>query len=578
MSFRSKALIGACLLPLMVVGCLPQATTSARPFPGQAEPEPPRGERTLVIGVRSEPQSIAARPSIGGARVAAAIRAFNALLEIVDGQGTAQPYLAEALPVLHSDSWRVLSDGRMETRYRLKPDLTWHDAVPLSAQDFVFAWNVWAQPELGMSARLPISEIEAVEAPDQSSLVIHWRRLYPGAGVLQSGGQLGGFASLPRHILERAFHAGQWEAFDAHPFWTREFVGLGPYALQRWEPGSFIEGTAFAAHALGRPKIDRVRIVFTSDANAGLAAILAGETHLVTDGLIDVKQAVELKRDWAPRTGGAVSMMLDALRVLSFQLRPELATPREIHDARIRRALAHVIDRTALNETLFGGEAIIAESIVGPLVPYFSEVDRAISKYPHDVRASERLMNQAGLAKGPDGVFLTPSGSRLSFELKALAAAPWDAERSILASGWREAGVDVQETGLPVAQAQTEARTLFPSLLTYSISTGESASVAVFTSSNIPRPETRWAGANRGGWSNTEYDRLATEFDSILVPGDRVRQIVRLTRILSDELPGIPLYFTVTPVAHSGSLKGPGPVGLETSGLVTWNIHQWELR
>ena len=42
-------------------------------------------------------------------------------------------------------------------------------------------------------------------------------------------------------------------------FWTVDFVGAGPYKVDRWEPGSYIESVAFDGHALGRPKIDRLR-------------------------------------------------------------------------------------------------------------------------------------------------------------------------------------------------------------------------------------------------------------------------------------------------------------------------------
>ncbi len=43
-----------------------------------------------------------------------------------------------SVPELNSDTSRVFPDGRMETTYRLKPGLAWHDGTPLSAEDFVF--------------------------------------------------------------------------------------------------------------------------------------------------------------------------------------------------------------------------------------------------------------------------------------------------------------------------------------------------------------------------------------------------------------------------------------------------------
>jgi ABC-type transport system substrate-binding protein len=47
------------------------------------------------------------------------------------------------------DTWRVFPDGRMETTFRLRANLTWHDGEPLSGADFVFAWRVYTNPDLG---------------------------------------------------------------------------------------------------------------------------------------------------------------------------------------------------------------------------------------------------------------------------------------------------------------------------------------------------------------------------------------------------------------------------------------------
>jgi ABC-type transport system substrate-binding protein len=73
-------------------------------------------------------------------------------LVLNDDRESPTPYLAEALPTANTDTWRILPDGRMETIYRLRPSLTWHDGAPLTAADFVFAWRVYATPELGQGA------------------------------------------------------------------------------------------------------------------------------------------------------------------------------------------------------------------------------------------------------------------------------------------------------------------------------------------------------------------------------------------------------------------------------------------
>ena len=52
---------------------------------------------------------------------------------MIDGSGLPQPYLAEALPELGTSSWQVLPEGRMETTYRLRPGLIWHDGTPFTS-------------------------------------------------------------------------------------------------------------------------------------------------------------------------------------------------------------------------------------------------------------------------------------------------------------------------------------------------------------------------------------------------------------------------------------------------------------
>src|SRR4051812_16924752 len=51
------------------------------------------------------------------------------------------PYLAEELPSVEKGSWTVLPDDRMETTYTIKKSATWHDDQPITAQDWVFAYQ-----------------------------------------------------------------------------------------------------------------------------------------------------------------------------------------------------------------------------------------------------------------------------------------------------------------------------------------------------------------------------------------------------------------------------------------------------
>jgi peptide/nickel transport system substrate-binding protein len=564
-------------VPLALAACAPGGPSSQ---PSGETSKPTRGpERTLAVAVRAEPSSIAATaPDAGGIKLKTSVRMFNAGLELVDHRGVAQPYLAEALPQLNTDSWQLLPDGRMETRYRLRPGLTWHDGTPFSAEDFVFAWQTWSAPEMAAFASgQPVLLMEEALAPDDRTLVIRWRRPFPQAGVLQEGGSLR-FAALPRHIFAATVRDGQWDVFEHHPFWTRDFVGLGPFKLERWEAGAFIEGIAFDRHVLGRPKIDRLKITFVGDGNAGLASLLAGAIHLAADSAVDFEQGLTAKREWAPNAGGTLLITTDVWRAVHAQFRPDYVEPRGLLDLRVRKALAHTLDKQTLNDALFGGEAIMAETIIPPSLAYYSTIDRAVVKYAYDLRRAEQLMAEVGYAKDADGFYASASEGRFRPEIKTNASSQNESERSLIAAGWRQAGFDIQEATVSVAQARdNQVRATYRSLYNYGRGLGEGI-LPNFLSTAIASADNRWTANNRSGWGNAEYDRLVDVLGGTLDSNARADLLARIARLTSEELPYFSLYYDLAAVPHTSAVTGPVQVSPETTGLVAWNVYDWELR
>ena len=527
-----------------------------------------RAARTMVIAIRAEPPTLAQKVlgSGVGTSYATTQRLFNATLSILDERGTAQPYLAETLPRLNTDSWRLFPDGRMETTFRLKPNVIWQDGTPLSAEDFVFAREVYASPQVGISNASPQNLIAEVTAPDARTLVIHWSRSYPAAGTLAEAD----FPPLPRAILEAQFHQDP-AALVKHSYFTLDYVGLGPYRVTQWLPGAHIEAVAFDAHILGKPKIDRIRVMFISDTNTALASVLADEVQFATDSVIRFEQGLTLRREWAASRAGTVLVKTGSYRGAWFQLRPEVASPAAVLDLRVRRALAHAISRPDVNDALFEGQGIMTElPFISPAAAYIAEVDRASVKYPFDLRASEQLMGEAGFRKGPDGTY-----AGVTFEIRTLSDTQREKEMAVLADGWRKAGFPFTESTLRSTQAaDNEARATFPSLFTYSTSSGE-YSLTGFVSTAIGSADNRWIGTNRGGWVNRDFDRVAASFADAIEPNERVRHVAEMARIMTEDLPNIPLLFDSATDAHVAAVRGPR-VGVPDS-LISWDIQDWTM-
>lgn len=558
--------IAALLVAVVLAGCAP-ADPMSESAGTAGERKPARTLTMAVAGAESEMNRILH----AGVNPSAARRTlFNAGLARTDPQGNPQPYLVDELPRLNNDTWKVLPDGRMETTYRLLPNLTWHDGLPLSAEDFAFAWRLFTTPAVGISHVPPQNVMEEVAALDERTIYIRWRQPYPGADALDADD----FPALPRQVLERPFRDLDSSSLVNHPYWTTGFVGLGPYRLERWEPGAYLEGAAFEGYVLGRPKIDRIRLLVLADSNTALANLLAGEALMAVDTIV-FQQAMVLKREWEPRKSGSLQLLPDTIRHTQIQIRPELANPSALMDLRVRQALAHSVDKQALIDGLYDGEGIIAQSMVRPTLSSYSAIERAIAKYPYDLRRTDQLMNEAGFAKGSDGVYAHPTQGRFSPDARVRPGADNARELAIMEEGWRRAGIDVIPRVLtPGEFADTEFKSKFPALFTTGTGSDERA-VLIFRTSAIPRAENRFSGLNLAGWSNPEYDRLYELFATTLSRPERDQQIAQLLKMVSEEVPVIPLNFTVKVIAHASALRGPEAVA--TEGQTMWNIHLWEL-
>lgn len=546
-----SAILAATVLP----ACAPAAGRAPTAPAGDARPP-----RTLTVIDRAEPPALIGIAT-GGASGSSASRFFSAGLSFTDVQGLEHPYLAEALPQLDTDTWRIFPDGRMETTHRLRPNLTWHDGTPLDAADFVFGYRVTMSPDQSLFASgIADRTLEEVVAVDARTVLIRW----PGPYISPEGGVRG----LPRHLLQAAFEGSSADAFASLPYWTTEYVGLGPYRLAEWALGAFIEGIAFDGHALGRPKIDRVRLIWSGDPNTVVANVLAGTVDFVSEEAIRFEQGVELDRRWER---GAVLFWADAIRYLQVQFRPDYVNPQAILDVRVRKALMHSLDRQALVDGLLDGKSQVADTLFSPDLAFYPEMDRAVPKYRYDLGQADELMNEAGFVKGADGFYTSVGGERF----KPPILGDHDKELTILLDGWHRAGVDAVRQDIPATRtADTELRSTFPGFAVQFNNVNESTTLNKYLTSSIPVPP-RWTGFNRGGWSNAQFDRLADAYFKTLDRPARNTILVQAMKLLLDEMIAYPLYFRQRAMGHGASLQLPFQRHAYGASLRVW---EWQWR
>jgi peptide/nickel transport system substrate-binding protein len=535
----------------------------------------PAAQRVLTASVALEPGFIAGLSPLP-ARNATDFyqRIFNAFLDLYDDQERPLPYLAEALPALNTDTWQVFPDGTMQTRYHLKPNLVWHDGSPLVADDFAFSYQVATTANGFRTAVAPYTLMDSVTAPDDRTIIIHWKSIYPDASVLLVGDVKFGLVPMPRKILEQTFSQGV-EAIQNSTYWAHDFVGAGPYKVDKWDTGNYLEAVAFDQHILGRAKIDRIRLLFISDQNTAFANILAGSTDVALDS-IGFSHVLQLKQEWAGTNKGTAGVTLASFTAAYIQHRPDYAKPAAILDVRVHRALADAIDKQTFADTIWAGELQPIDTIFSRSADYYPIIDKAITKYPYDPRTSERLMTEAGYTKGADGFYTSPTEGKLTFGSQTPIRRP---EQPALAANWRQVGFDFAERELsPTEGVDAEIRATFPSMFINPAGLNEVQQTAVYHGTEVMSPDRGWRGENVPGYSNPAYDRLWDAWSITLDPNQRTQIRAQMAKILSDDLPSIML--TANPNAHAflSTVKNIAPTTpYKTTGRITWNIDKWEL-
>jgi len=561
-----RALVAAGAALLVTVAC-----TAPQPSVGPAAQQQPvpRGEPKVVIVAGPDAISGFGSRNPSGTGSNAATQLVEAGLALPDERtGQPVPQLAEAFPSRDSGSWKLNPDGTMETVYRLRPNLTWHDGTPFTVRDFVFGWELSQDPKYPYANREPGDQISRMDAPDDRTLVIYWKTTIREAGSLFRNK----LTARPRHILEAGHLSGEIDQVVNHPWWHRNFVHTGPFKLVEFSPGEGATFEAFDGYAFGRPKVDRIMWRSIPDPNAALAYVLANEVDITVDNALGFEQAVVAKEQWADRGNGTVDFTGTGVESIVPGPRNPL-----FGDVRVRRALLHAIDRDTMVQTLFQGLAPVADFVLSPKHPWMPRLMERVTVYKYDPGRAASLLEEVGWRKGADGVLVNALGER--FDVEALTQADnRERERAQAAS------IEyLKQAGLSVRIANIPARTLDRSetLGTFSglFWTGRGAAwddfVDKFHSDNIPRAEVRWNGANFPLW---RLDDLVNGAVNSLDDQQRLDAGMRIAETFSQEMRQLPLYFRTGQTTWRSRVLGVVPK-LEGGGerTSTWNAHEWDV-
>jgi peptide/nickel transport system substrate-binding protein len=564
----ASAWVALVLLAMVLTAC---TATSPAPAPRpaeQADTTSSRPKGTLRIAWRLEPDNLNPRFATGGG-AGDFFWVFNSFLTYYDFNGALHPMLARQIPTQENGDWVVNADGTMRTTYRLREQARWHDGTPLTAHDFVLGWQVYMDRDLPVIERDPELRMTSVAAQDDHTLVITWGESYVLANAL-------GYPALtpiPRHLSEEKYRANRAN-FTFGEEWTLAYVGIGPFRVERWSPGSGIIARAHADWALGAPKLDTLDIRFIPDAATVVSNLLAGEIDLTNSPTVAAGEAVIARDQWVSRNLGYLKIWATRLAYIEFQHREVPGWQPAVTDVRVRQALAHSIDRAALADTMTQGLDTAADLFMAKQDPLYADIERLTPKYGYDPNRAAALLASAGWQRAQPGQpLLGPAGQ--PFEVEVASQIRWEQSATIAADYWKAAGMSPSIVIVPTARERDrEYRASFRAT-----HVGERTIATenfYWVSTQIPTPESRWAELNRGSFHDPEVDRLQRVAITSLNPAERREATIALHRRAGELVVFIPLYHPPEAILAKNTVRGPvGNYGPQVG--VAWNVFEWEI-
>jgi peptide/nickel transport system substrate-binding protein len=291
-----------------------------------------------------------------------------------------------------AESWTVSPDGLVIT-FTLRPNIRWHDGVPVTARDVEFTYRKLIDPDVRTPFSSSYELVASVEVLDDRTVRVTYKE--PFAPALESW-MMG---IIPRHLLE-----GQ--DLNTTPFLRRP-VGHGPYRFKRWKTGELIELTANPDYFEHRPHIDRYLYRVIPDQATQFL-------ELLTRG-IDLMSLTPLQYSRQANTP-LVEDHYRKFRYPSFgftYIGYNLKDAR-FSDVRVRRAIDLALDKQALIDGVLYGLGTVA---TGPYPRASWAYNPDVKPSPADPEAARELLRQAGWADTDGDGWLDKQGRPFAFTL-----------------------------------------------------------------------------------------------------------------------------------------------------------------
>ena len=453
---------------------------------------------------------------------------------------------AEAIPG-QAESYTISDDGLVYT-FKLRDGIQWSDGTPVTAGDFVFAFQRLFNPATASDyayLQFPIkngSEIAegtvtdfnelGVKALDDKTVEITLEG--PTPFFLQALTHYTAYP-VPKHVIDAV--GNDWTKVE-------NIVSNGPYTPTEWVPGSYIKSVKSTTYwDAANVQIDEVNYFVQDDLAAALSRYRAGEYDILTD--IPSDQA-----EWIKTNLPGQDYFAPFLGVYYYVINEERPP---FDNADVRKALSMAINRDVIGPDVLGTGEVPAYGWVPPGTANYEGVE---AYQPEWISKSyeERVADAKAIMEGLGYTAATP----LTLQLKYNTNDNHQRIAVAIASMWEQIGVKAElfnsETAVHYDSLRAGDYDVGRAgwLLDYS----DPSNTLDLLRQGIAQGDTVNWGNNYGRYSNDEFEALMNQATTEQDLAARAKLLGDAEKIAMDATAAIPIYWYIAQNVVSPKVTG----------------------
>jgi peptide/nickel transport system substrate-binding protein len=263
----------------------------------------------------------------------------------------------------------------------LREGVKFHNGEAFDADDVVYTLNWASNPETRAVSQVMVNWIDRAEKISAYKVRIYTKQANPA--VLD-------FLATGVHIYPHEYHS----KVGSNGF-SRKPIGTGPYKVKSIEAGTNVvlekNKDYFSDSPKGTPSIGTITIRYLKDENVRMGELITGQIdwigELTADQTDQLRTVPGLKVLESPSTYFGYLMLKSA----------NLDHKSPIQDIRVRKAIAHGVNRDAMVANLARGISKRLDTFCNPILKGCLD---GVAAYAYDPALSKKLLAEAGYPNG----------------------------------------------------------------------------------------------------------------------------------------------------------------------------------